>query len=332
MLIKIISVLNPTVAMGHYKRSVLLTKILRKNHNVELTVLEKNPYSKLLNQYKKNLIKKNFDFIIFDISNRKIYTKSLLKLIDKIILEYKYKVIITDSLGEDAIHYYLKNNKFILHLPYFLSKYDLKGLNKKFRFKMLGLKYSVVNKVKKVNYSLKHNSKILITFGASDKFSKSYNILKSVIKTCDDQILFIVGPFFKTELVNKIKKLQKKSNNIRIVKFGNSLIKHLSNSDMIITNSGISKYESIFTKKPVMVVYENKKIFKMNKNFIKEKVSYNFFYNKKKLDKECQIFIKKKFNFALHIKNRKKIVSNNNNNFEKYLSRIYEKGKTLYNC
>ena len=58
MLIKIISVLNPSVAMGHYKRSVLLTKILRKNHNVELTVLEKNPYSELLKQYRKNLIKK----------------------------------------------------------------------------------------------------------------------------------------------------------------------------------------------------------------------------------------------------------------------------------
>ena len=198
---------------------------------------------------------------------------------------------------------------------------------------MLGLKFSIVDKLKKNKSRSVQKPKILITFGASDRFNKSYNILKSIVKIRTNKILFIMGPFFKTKLIKKIKKLEKQSNNLKIVKFKNSLIKYLSCSDMIITNSGISKYESIFTKKPVMVIYENKKLLKMNKDFIKEKLAYNFFYDKKKLEAKCRNFIQNKFNFVSHIKNREKILSNNlNNNFEKYLSKIYEKRKTVHNC
>lgn len=327
MLIKIITVLNPSVSMGHYKRSLLLRKTLKKrNHSVELTVLEKDPYTSLLQQYEESLVKKNFNFIIFDISNKLIFTKNLLNLIEKIITKYSYKVVITDSLGKDAIHLLIKRKNFILHLPYFLSKNDFNILNKKYKFSMLGLKFSIVDKLKTNKPRLEQKPKILITFGASDKFNKSYNFLKSIVKICNIKILFIVGPFFKSKLVKKIKKLEKKTNNLKIVKFKDTLIKYLSYSDMIITNSGLSKYESIFTKKPVMVIYETKELFKMNKNFIKEKLAFNFFYDKRKLEAICQKFIQKKFNFISHIKNREKILSSNlDNNFEKYLSKIYKK-------
>ena len=80
-----------------------------------------------------------------------------------------------------------------------------------------------------------------------------------------------MGPFFKTKLIKKIKKLEKQSNNLKIVKFKNSLIKYLSCSDMIII---ILEFQNmrVFLPKPVMVIYENKKLLKMNKDFI-EKIS-----------------------------------------------------------
>ena len=42
MLIKIITIVNPVVSMGHYKRSIWLKKNLQKRNNIELFSLKKS--------------------------------------------------------------------------------------------------------------------------------------------------------------------------------------------------------------------------------------------------------------------------------------------------
>ena len=322
MIIKIISIISPTVSLGHYKRSILLKRILNKKNKVELMLLKKKKLKDLKKIYDVKIKQRKFDYLVFDISNKLILNKKLIKFIELLIIRYKNKVVITDSLGKDAISPYLKNQKFILHLPYILSRKDVKNLKKKFKLNMLGLKYSLISDKVKTNSKSNNNSYILISFGASDKYSKSYEVLKAISNNSMSKILFVVGPFFKNEAIKKIKNFVKLNKNIKLVNFKKTLSFYFKSSKIIITNAGISKYEGINTNKPVMVVYENKNIYKLNKNFIRENLSYNFLYKKENINRECSAFLEQKFNFTSHLKNREKISYRKNENFENFLKKL----------
>ena len=319
MLIKIISVINPTVSMGHYKRSILLKRILGKKNKVELFFLKKKPLKDLKKIYNINLKSKKFDYIILDISNRLIFNKKLIVLIDLLILNFKNKIVITDSLGKDAISPYLKKKDFILHLPYILGERETSFLKKKFKFNMLGFKYSLTPENLKKRTKLINQPYILLTFGASDKYNKSFEILKLISSKYESKILFVIGPYFKNIYINKIKKFAKLNDNIELVSFKKTLTFYLKKSKMIITNAGLTKYESINTDKPVMIVYENKTIYKSNKFFIKENLTFNFLFKKENIKKKISNFLKGNFDLKEQINNRMRLSYPKKNNFENYL-------------
>ena len=318
MLIKIITIVNPVVSMGHYKRSIWLKKNLQKRNNIELFSLKKNPLKELKKIYEKVLKRKKFDYLILDVSNKLILNKKFKEFIELLISKFKNKIVITDSLGKDALFPYLKKRQFILHLPYILNKKNLETLKKKFKLNMLGLAYSSFTEKIKKNRKFISQPYILITFGASDKFNKSYEILKSISNFTRSKILFILGPYFKNSNIYKIKKFIKSRKNIKLGKFKKNLSFYFKKSKMIVTNAGLSKYESIATNKPVLVVYENKAMYNLNKDFIKENLSCNFLIKKENIKQVMSSFLSRNFDFKTQLNNRIKLI-NKKNYFENYL-------------
>ena len=64
------------------------------------------------------------------------------------------------------------------------------------------------------------------------------------------QIKVVIGKFFKKTYVKKINEICNK-NNFKILNFSSNFNNHLIKSNLLITNSGLTKYESVINGIPV---------------------------------------------------------------------------------
>ena len=331
--IYIFTISSKKLGSGHLKRSLAVRDYLKKkgikckillfgeNKNKDFYLkLNSHPISTFIDMYKK-IISKNENFIILDCANSRIIKKKFVNQIVKYSKINQNKIFIIDSLYKDNLILKMKLNNISFMMPYFIDrKYLLKF--KKFKKKLIGPKYFIFNEFFKniKNKKVKKIKSVLITFGASDLFNASFKILKKIILSFKlSKVTIIVGPYFSKNLLGKIKSVANLTDKIKCIGYNNNILKLINSHDLLVTNSGLTKYEFCLSNKPVLIYSENKNNQLVNLPFNKKNLCYHYSYLEK--DKKMS---KIEFNLKYNImnKNRKKVLDT------KGLDRIFSFLKT----
>lgn len=276
------------VGLGHYKRShylaleffknnwdiefALITKKMPKNININFKYLHFINISEFLLSSKIHTRNKQFDLIITDIIYIKIFEdKTCLPSIFEKLKELDSNICAIDAMGEFSLisRNLIKNIDFLIR-PYFCDEKNYLPLpNKLFlqggEFIILPEIYQ--DRVQKKIY--KKGDKVLITCGGSDpnlfttEIIKSLDLLKSSIS-----IRVIIGPLFSTLNREAINLQAKKSiHQIKLIENEESLYQHFLWSDLVISSSGLTKYEIAATGTPALLFSIDKDNFEINKYF-----------------------------------------------------------------
>ena len=259
---------------GHFKRVVNYQNALCKyNFIINKLNLQKINLSKKQDRFLK--IFKKFDIIIIDVSN-KYFIKSKIEIQKlKIIFYYfKKKIGIIDGLREEQLACQ-KNfkSKFVI-IPYFFTKKDYTRIRAKYFF---GPEY-LFNQNKIRERERKKIKNILITSGGSDLNKSILKIIKllSKIKEKKFKLKILLGPFFKKEYVKKIfDYCSKKSLDFELINFKKNIKFNLKNTDLVITSSGLTKYDLLSLNIPLIVFCENRLQRILNKGFEKKNICLN---------------------------------------------------------
>lgn len=315
---------NSKVGFGHFFRCLKYSKILKKKGYQSFFLMN---YSKSnLKIIKKNKIK-NFQFVNYKklnfkekLNNKKksILILDIYNINQKLINNYKLifdKVGYFDDLGKSfnadfVINYFVKKN---------IYKYRAKE-------KLLGLSYAPVlknsftsNKKKltwpnrQFKFENKKKVKILVTFGSTDYFNLSEQIL-DILYNSQYELLLAVGSYYhnKKKLITKYKKFK----NIKIFYSIEGLGKLISKVDIVICAGGLTVYEALEQRKKIISIILSK-----NQNFskflTKFKIFKFFFYNnnikfiRSKINKNLTYFLTNKFSkndknqFLKNLENKK---------------------------
>ena len=304
--ISLFSICSKKYGYGHYSRAIKLERLL-KNKNTSLS-----HYSfgeKIKNKEKFiNLIKTELNLenkIVLDLTNNKFLSKNLIIRLKKIIVNSKSrKVYIIDSPEKINLTSKLNLSYVKCLIPYEVDKKLYKDLSI-IKKKLIGIKYYVFSKYKTF-YPRNKLFTILISFGGSDNFNGTHYVLKLIEKLNFKNKLIvkvIFGKYFKNSYQKKLNLLCKK-NNFKVLNFSSKFNYYLKKSNLLITNSGLTKYEGFFNGIPVFVFSDTAKSQKIDKLFTNKVKQMNFSYLKKQ--KKDLI----KLNYAIN-KQIKKVSSKN---------------------
>jgi spore coat polysaccharide biosynthesis predicted glycosyltransferase SpsG len=302
---------------GHYKRAISHKIFFQnKSHTCKIKELKIN------NIFKEKKIF-FFDYIFLDITNEKLFkSKIFLKKIINFINFYKDKIVIIDGLGRYQLNNqnWKKCNSVIY--PYFCSKNDF--TKKKGVKYFAGYKYMVKNFITKSTKIKKEVNNILFTSGGSDLNNSSYKFIRlfSKLNLHNVKLHMIQGIFAKKENFTKIRKFaDSKKIDIKILKFKKNIKYNLKNIDLVISSSGITKYDLINASIPMIIYSENKLFDKLNNSFKLINLCPNLSnlnVNKKNIDRIKQYILN--YNLRLKTLNKiKKLQVNKFNNILKYL-------------
>lgn len=287
------------VGQGHLKRSLLLKKLF-KTLGIQIKIfLIKSPSQKKLIFLLKNLISKNY-FIILDLSNKSFFKKSIfIKHLKKRITFFKKNLLIIDSPNDDSLVKYL-GKKVLYICPYFSENKNTNKIN--------NVKFFLFDKkIKQIKKGIpKVIKNILITFGGSDLGNCSLKFLNYFNNT-SIKIRIIIGPYFKTKKIKELKNLKNKNKNLILLKFNDKFYDYINKSDLIITSTGLTKYELCLTNKLFIVYSHNLNDLKNNQTFAKKKLSINLSYkdSERKIKKLLYQVISNPKKFSFHLNNRK---------------------------
>ena len=303
---------------GHYKRiKNLILIIKKKNHTY-------NHYSfgeKF--KTKKHFIKKiNYEanigsIIILDISNNLFLKKNTLIELKNILRGKIFnKIYIIDAPTKDNLSSYLKLKNARTLIPFEISS-DIRKKFKKIKNKKIGYRYFIYpyNDIKRKRKIYD----IILSFGGSDNYSRTYYVLKLLeILKLNKKVLVVFGKYFKKEYKKKIINLCKK-NKFKKISFSDNFTNLLNKSRILITNSGLTKYEGYFHNLKVIVFSDDKKSEEVDSIFVRKtkqfKFSFvrDFFKDKIKLKK---ILIKDKKYSSKNI--NKNVFKSNINNIKNF--------------
>jgi len=263
---------------GHHSRALNLKRLL-KNKNINLTHYS---FGKKIKSKQKfiNLIKIELNLkkkVILDLTNNKFLTKNLITRLKKIIINSKSKKIyIIDSPEK-------KNLTLMLNLSYVKCLIPFEVDNKLYKDlsiikkKLIGIEYYIFSKNKTFHTRNKLFT-ILISFGASDNFNGTHYVLQLIEKLNIENKLIvkvIIGKYFSNTYINKLNLICKK-NNFKVLNFSSKFNYYLKKSNLLITNSGLTKYEGFFSRIPVFVFSDTAKSQKIDKLFTKKVKQINF--------------------------------------------------------
>ena len=164
---------------------------------------------------------------------------------------------------------------------------------------------------KYVKKNKKNIKNIVISAGGSDLDKNCYKIVNLIhrLKIRDLQIYIIKGNFFSLKDTKRIHNFCRNNNlKLKFLNFKKNIYQNINNKDLIISSSGLTKYDLIYYKIPFILFCENDIQYLYNKGFEKKKLCPVL----KKLNKKNQ-------NYNTQI--LKKFISNSDIR-EKYLNRI----------
>lgn len=274
------SVCSKKYGYGHYNRIQNLITILKskKKRLFHFSYGDKIKSKKyFLDRLKFEAGLKNN--IILDITNDLFLDLKTIIKIKKILIENKKNnFFIIDSPTKKNLSTILNLSFTKTLIPFEVDSRIKKELSKINRLKT-GFKYFIYS------YQNIRNEKkiydVVLSFGGSDNYKGTYYVLKLLDRLKEKKkILVIFGKYFKTEYKNKISNICKK-NNYQINNFSKNICDTLNKSRLLITNSGLTKYEGIIHRLPVIVFSDSKESQKIDKVYIKKTKQFHFSYLKK---------------------------------------------------
>lgn len=312
------SISSKEFGYGHYNRIVNLVSILRNNK----TIVKHFSYrggSKNKNQFLKKLkleVQLNKK-IILDITNKLFLDKDTILKIKKILLPVKKNIIfIIDEPTTKNLSLALNIKNIKTLIPFEIEnslKKKLSIINKK----AIGFKYFIYSS-KKIKKKKKIYD-ITLSFGGSDNYEGTFYVLKLLEQIkIKKNIIVVIGKYFKTRYKKKIFNCCKK-NKFKIKSFSKNFNDILNKSRLLITNSGLTKYEGVVHGLPVIVFSDSKESQKIDKVFIKKTKQFHFSYLRIYQDDLIKLksILDKQLKFKIVDKNMKKLYTNNIINFFK---------------
>ncbi|WP_281630266.1 glycosyltransferase [Vibrio sp. St2] len=278
--------LYEAIGWGHFMRSLTVAKeLIERNHSVkfifgqlQLTPFVKKALSKFeyveLNEEQElsywELTGSTFDIVIYDVAhhdNRNnphhmINTLNILK-------KNRVKSLFFDGAGEEMISSYQNIPTTMVVVPYACSKTNCKSENS-----LIGPEYFILDKqIKKFKFDKVKEKKILFTFGGSDPTNISYlglKLIKSIIENnnmSDYQFIMVCGPGYNED--NRDKLLGFTHPRYKVMDGPSSLGEAISSSQLVITATGLTKYEVAYLGVPAIHISSSKELADINKHFVK---------------------------------------------------------------
>ena len=193
----------------------------------------------------------------------------------------------------------------------------LKKKLSKIKKKKIGFEYFIYS-----NKNLEKKNKIYditLSFGGSDNYEGTFYVLRLLeYLKIKKNIIVINGKYFKSKYKKKILFFCKK-NKFKIKSFSKNFNDVLNKSRLLITNSGLTKYEGVAHGIPVIVFSDSKESQKIDKVFIKKTKQVHFSYLKKQQDDILKLksILQKQLKFKSVDKNINKSYMNKIKNFFK---------------
>lgn len=281
--ISLFSISSKKYGFGHYSRVLKLKSLLKKK---DLKLSHYSFGEKIKNKEKFiNLIKTELKLekkVILDLTNNKFLSKNIIIKLKQIITNSKSrKIYIIDSPEKINLTTMLNLSYVKCLIPFEVEKKLLKDLSI-IKKKLIGIKYYIFSK-NKTFYPRNKLFTILISFGANDNFNGTHHVLKLIEKLNIKNKLIIkviIGKYFKNTYKKKIN-IACKKNNFKILNFSSKFNHNLKKSNLLITNSGLTKYEGFLNGIPVFVFSDTAKSQKIDKLFTNKVKQINFSYLKK---------------------------------------------------
>jgi len=253
--------------IGHLKRCVTIAESGEKYFNSYFNIIGDIDSGDAKNLVKYPLINKSdfrkignkVDLFVTDCRNT---NKKLMKNLIKVA-----PIISVDDLGKGSNYALIR----IISIP------TLKNVYANYN----GLQYLILNplidEVKREKESDKSIEKkgILISFGGSDPYNLTTEIVKILCKN-GIKPRVIKGPLFKGTM-NDL--------DVEIIENPKNIYKLISESEILVTSFGITMFESIYLKTPVILYNHSKYHYKLSLKFDLPNLAYPGYFNKSELEK-----------------------------------------------
>jgi len=283
---------------GHYNRIKNLIFILEKKK------INFFHYSFGINYTNKNKFLKKIDTeisrgrkIILDFTNDIFLDANTILKLRKIIIKHKYaKIYIIDSPTKKNLSTILNINFTKTLIPFEVTA-DVKKRLLKINKKKIGIKYFIYPYI-----NLKKKKKIYditLSFGGSDNYKGTVYVLKLLeYLKVKSNVLVVTGKYFNNNYKEKIRLLCQ-NNKFKIISFTQNHSNILNSSKILITNSGLTKYEGVLHGLKVLVFSDTREIQKIDQTFTSKTNQFHFSYSKnfKKDQLKLKYLLKKKFTF-----------------------------------
>lgn len=293
------SISSKKFGFGHYNRIKNLISILKiKKNNIR-----HYSYGNKIKNLDSFLYKLDYEIslknkVILDVTNKLFLDRNTILRIKKILEKKKIKnVYIIDEPTNKNLSAIINLQNIKTIIPFEVEKKLKKKLIKIKRIK-IGFEYFIypVNKIMKTNKIYD----ITLSFGGSDNYEGTLYVLKLLEKLkIKKKIAVVIGKYNNNSYKKKLF-LKCKKNNYKIIRFTRNFHNILNKSNLLITNSGLTKYEGVIHGIPVIIFSDSKESQKIDKVFINKTRQFHFSYLKKEKNdilKLKNILIdKKKFN------------------------------------
>ncbi len=202
-----------------------------------------------------------------DIQGVSYYLKELVK---------KYKVVMLDGMGSNAISMKIATRVDMVVMPYFGAK-RLPRENRLAKKYLLGPQYYIFPAEYKLGVALNRKirlkaEKVLITMGGADPLGVTLKIIRALheIKDLKLKVRVIIGPNFSRKLKKEIyKRVKFLEHDFEIINSPLTLFRHMLWCDVALTSSGLTKYELAITGTPSLQVSFNKDYEQVNLPFLR---------------------------------------------------------------
>ncbi len=274
------SICSTKFGYGHYNRIKNLISIIKNKRNKIVHYSYGDKFKNIdffLDKLDYEICQKNK--VILDLTNKLFLDRNTISKIKKILGKKQNRnVYIIDEPTKKNLSIILNLDNIKTLIPFEVEKKLKKKLIKIKRIK-IGFDYFIypLNKVKKTNKIYD----ITLSFGGSDNYEGAFYVLKLLEKLkIKKKIAVVIGKYNKRFYKKKIFSICKK-NNFKIIKFTKNFYNILNKSKLLITNSGLTKYEGVVHGIPVIVFSDSKESQKIDKVFINKTRQFHFSYLKR---------------------------------------------------